>query len=823
MSPKGFRSEARFTIEAYSSPAREYAPIYTWMWNGKVTEETTDRELSEMVRLGIKRIYILPMPKSFRPTSFPTPLEPEYLSEGYFEAYRYAVNKARSLGMEVWLYDEGGWPSGGACGQVMLEDPALVRESIRAMDRTVRQGEKYIPTESAEAAFLGGKRVYPGDTFLESGSLTEYLHIHTSFPSVNSADLPDITKEGTAPLFIALTHEKYLDSLKEDLGGLSALFTDEPTAPRPFPYNKEIKALFRDRFHREIEDCLPFLTGREKCAREEASVKIGFYRMLSDLFVERFLKKEKAWAKAHDMTYTGHLDKDDEANASVTSGCFGLLPALRVFDVPGVDAIRRQIFPPKGKKGLYGRNAFYPILAASAAAQTGGRHALSENFAVYGAGLSYEEMRYVADYLAICGVNVCNMMLIPYRREGYSLAGELPHFTAETYPDLALFNGYLERLSYLASMGRRVARVALYLPAEDGIAEGADAHALSSYEALGRDLLERKVPFDIADDGFFSFARVKGGRLTAGVAEYDTVLLPACEYLSESTITALEDFAATGGKVLTVSPTLTNRIKGARLYAEHPPLSPLPITEEGILLALSETEEGEMYLLMNEKGEEATVSLPLRNEYYLITPTDGKVRRGNKGEKVTLASGEVVCILSSKCDLPLSPTITRDRALELTDWVIRPVERRVIDECCHTMTLDKRYAATRLGDWKDILGENFSGKAEYRTRLSLPPRTKGALLDLGKVAHSAEVIWNGVSLGSRVMAPYRYEIPDSLLKEENELVVKVTSGITNEFETTSAFSKYYPWQLGNYLEEERRFHSDSRESGLFGKVKLYYK
>ena len=229
-----------------------------------------------------------------------------------------------------------------------------------------------------------------------------------------------------------------------------------------------------------------------------------------------------------------------------------------------------------------------------------------------------------------------------------------------------------------------------------------------------------------------------------------------------------------------------------------------------------------MYLLMNEKSETVTFSLPLEEEYTLITPTDGTVRRGNPHEILTLVSGEMIGVLKAKSDIPVAPTIKRTREIDLTDWTIRPLEKVVIDETCHTLALDEAKITTRLGDWKDILGEDFSGKAEYRTTISLPHSARDVLLDLGKVAHSAEIVWNGISLGTRVMAPYRYAIPDNLLKEENTLIVKVTSGITNAFETTAAFSKYYPWQLGNYLKEERIFHSDSRESGLFGKVKIYF-
>ena len=819
--PNGFSSSSRFDIEAFSSPALSYAPVYTWMWNGKVTAEDTDREIEEMARLGIKRIYILPMPKSFRPTSFPTPLEPEYLSKDYLSAYRYALEKAREKGMEVWLYDEGGWPSGGACGQVTLEDPTLVQESIRTVDREVKPNDVYTPTEHAEAAFINNKRVYPNERIEESGTLTEYIHTATSFPAVNSADLPDITKEKTAPLFIALTHDKYAGALGEDLGGVTALFTDEPTAPRPFPYNEEIKALFSARFHRDIRDCLPFLTGREKCSAENATIKIEFYKMLSDLFIERFLKREKAWAEAHGVTFTGHLDKDDEANASVTSGCFGILPALRVFDVPGVDAIRRQIFPPRGRKRRCVENGFFPILAASAAAQTGGRHALSENFAVYGAGLSYDEMKYIVNYQAMCGINVFNSMLVPYARKGYALAGELPHFTEKTYPDLAAFNAYLERLSYLFSLGERVAKVALFLPAADGIVEGAECTALSSYKSLGRELQERHIPFDIVDDDFFSFATVSSNEISSGLAHYDSVVLPAATYLTDKTIAALNDFAAKGGKVYTAFKPLLKRVTGAIPLSQLPDAS-LPIKQDCILLAHSKLQNGELWFLMNEGENKEFIPVADFGKGYVISPALGTATR-MQGGVIDIQPGEIICLWNTDEELPLTELPIPDKYLIPSDWSIRPVKRLVIENEAHFEEIHAEFTPIRLGDWKYVLGERFSGTAEYRANFSLTEKATAAVLDLGKAAQVAEAFLNGAPLGKRVMAPYSFDVPASLLQENNTLVVRVTNGAANEFEGTDAFDKYYPWQLGNYLKEERVFHADSKESGLFGEVKLYYK
>ena len=819
--PKGFSSETRFLVEQFSSPATPYAPVYTWMWNGRVTKEQTDRQLEEMARLGIKRIYILPMPKSFRPTSFPTPMEPEYLSEGYLEAYRYAVNKAKAQGMDVWLYDEGGWPSGGACGQVMLEDPTLTQETLKAEKRQVKKGDVYLAKQETEAAFLDGKRVCGGETLTKDGVLTEYLRVKTSFPKVNSADLPDITKERSAPLFLSLTHERYAAALGKDLGGMTALFTDEPTAPRPFPYTEEVKALFFKRFGEPIEGYLPVLMGDEPCNEGSAKIKVEFYRLLSDLFIERFLKREKRWANDHSLAFVGHLDKDDEANAAVTSGSFGLLKALRAFDVPGVDAIRRQIFPPKGKTEKYGKNGFFPILASSAAAQTGGRHALSESFAVYGAGLSYDEMRYVLNYQAMCGVNVFNFMLIPYAREGYALAGELPHFTEATYPHLAAFNRYAERISYLFSLGKRVAKVALYQPVADGVI--GNPAALASYEALGRDLQQKQVPFDVVDDDFFSFGEIAEGNIKAHLAAYDTVILPDVTYLPKESASALTRFAASGGKVLAATASAAEKVAGAILFDDAVMASPLPIATEGILLAQEKTEDGDLYFLMNESGEDKTFTLPAGKQCYLITPVDGKVIRfADETFTVTLTGGEIAGVLFTERSIGTSPAPRFEKELTLTDWEFRPTKRVLMENAYREETLSAPFAPAVLGNWEKALGAGFSGTAEYKTTFRLPP-VKEAALTLGKAAIAAEVTLNGIPLGATVLPPYRYDLPKDLLKEENTLVVRVTSGVANEFERTKAFEKYYPWQLGNYLKEERVFHADSKESGLFGKVKIYYR
>ena len=166
----------KFNLNSFITPDVSYAPVYIWVWNDVCTREIIDEQLAEMHRLGIRAFYILPEPKEFRPDSMPTNLSPDYLSEEFFELCAYAINKGTSLGMNCWIYDEGGWPSGSACGKVVKEHP-------------------------------------------------DYA---------SGGNYPDLLNKAATEYFIESTHKKYVSATRN----FTALFTDEPKAPLK-PFNKE--------------------------------------------------------------------------------------------------------------------------------------------------------------------------------------------------------------------------------------------------------------------------------------------------------------------------------------------------------------------------------------------------------------------------------------------------------------------------------------------------------------------------------------------------------------------------------------------------------
>ena len=139
---------------AFSAGADGFSPIYTWAWNLPVTREGIRARIDGMREAGIRAFYILPLPSEFRPTWMITSLTPAYLSDEFFDLVRYAVEYAAGQGMRCWLYDEGGWPSGGACGQVVKALPDTVRKTVASRPVTLGAGEAYKPAGDAVAAFL---------------------------------------------------------------------------------------------------------------------------------------------------------------------------------------------------------------------------------------------------------------------------------------------------------------------------------------------------------------------------------------------------------------------------------------------------------------------------------------------------------------------------------------------------------------------------------------------------------------------------------------------------------------------------------------------
>lgn len=822
-----YGEENVFKADKFNAPPVNYAPVYNWIWNAPVSCEETDKQLDEMQRLGIKAVAIIPEPKTFRPNWMPTLLEPDYLTKPYFEEYKYAVKSAKRRGMLMSLYDEGGWPSGGACGRVMLKHPEYARKSLDARKVGFCKGDKYSSTDDVLVAFDGKELIKDGHIFKEDCEVTEYYILCKAFCGVGSPEFPDLTLKEATDAFIEETHEGYKTYLKEFFGDIVlTVFTDEPTAPRKIPYREEMEEIFENENGYSVRPYLPQFMGDCPITEEGARAKIAWLDLCNRLFCFNYLMRERKWTNDNGMAFMGHMDMDHVADACCTdSGNFNIMRSLRCFDIPGVDAIWNQISPQKEgnpRELPENINGFFPRYASSAAAQTGQRYSFTESFGVYGCGTDFNRMRYVFNYQAVRGINMYNLFGVPYGRKGFLMTGELPYFTEKhaCYKDLAVFNRYAERLSYLASLGERVADVALYMPVCD-LQAGLDTKGVAKdFEKAGNELEDCRILFDIADDDVFE--KVENGQVTMGIARYKTVVVPPCNYMPGKTKKQLEKFVSEGGKVYTIGQKVL--IDGAFVVSDAKDILTSHIEllgdTEMVRLCVRKAQNGILYMLFNES--DAVKTFDVITEFdYIIDAENGRIIKPDSN-KITLVSGQMAFLWQGEVDVFENEKIYNDEVV-LDNFTFRPVDRFVIGDMeFENILINKSENCLPLGDWNKIAGEGFSGSGLYKTEFALPKKNGSIRLDLGEVYNTCEVFVNGKSYGVCGMAPYVYELDAEELENINVLEIRVSNTPAAEYLYTKSFDKWQSWQLGPYCETQDVFHRDALQGGIYGPVRILY-
>ncbi|MBR3300885.1 MAG: hypothetical protein IKI68_05300, partial [Clostridia bacterium] len=714
----------KWETKRFMSPGMPHSPVHFWVWNGKCSHEETDRQLDEMFRLGVRAFYIVPEPKDFRPNSMPTDLEPDYLTDEYFEEYLYAMRQAKRLGMQCWLYDEGGWPSGGACGKVIEQYPETKQKCLRCAGLTFKKGEIYQKKHpDALVAFTSnGEYIKEGFCFLRDASVTEYYS--TVEPGIN---YPDITKKDTTNHFLQITHEAYKKAFGDEFEKLiSAVFTDEPKAPYMSPDNFP---LFEEVYGYSIlpfvpvlmPELNPSLAAKLLVTKEAKKVLADWYDLNSHLFCDNYLLACKKWSNDHNLLFTGHMDVDHTHNGCVNGGLnFHLMRALRCLDIPGVDVIWRQIFPGEKRKTASGdiiaENGFFPRYASSAAAQNGSGYALTESLGVYGNGVTFEEMRFCFGFQAIRGINIFNPALISYSRSGYALTQEQPSF-AETfalYKCMDKFNAYLERLSYVCSLGERVCDTALYCPVND-FWRRENANAISdAFDEAGRILEDRRIDFDIVDDDVIEKAgSIENGCICMGKARYTTIVIPKNAYIPDRIKTRLEQFCAAGGKILYNAGELSGFALGGNA--------------DKVRMMHRILENGELFCFFNENANIADFCLPVSCKYaYRVSVDEGKLYscpQTDNGVRLKLASGETGAILITQEFLAASEELPDcENSLTLYEFDFIKKTACILKESgCKCSDIESASQRVNLGDWSCVAGElslNCTGRLFMSLRMA---------------------------------------------------------------------------------------------------------
>ena len=92
----------------FADPPREYSTGPLWTWNDLLTEEQVLTTLRELASQKVRQVWVHPQPGLMTP----------YLSADWFRLWKAALEEAKRLDVNIWIYDENSYPSGFAGGYV---------------------------------------------------------------------------------------------------------------------------------------------------------------------------------------------------------------------------------------------------------------------------------------------------------------------------------------------------------------------------------------------------------------------------------------------------------------------------------------------------------------------------------------------------------------------------------------------------------------------------------------------------------------------------------------------------------------------------------
>jgi hypothetical protein len=828
----------------FSSPPAEYGMVLWWFWNGQMAESDIVRDLDDMHSHGVSSVMIWAY----------YGLEIDYLSDTWFARVQFAVAQARERGMRVWLMDEGSYPSGFAGGAFTRDHPDQRMKALVATSHGSATGGKPValnlPAEALAAwavertskstvtlDIVNGKLNWtppPGTWDITSADwqyrtpATRYVN-NPGFPKNTQYSAFDFLDADATRTFLAIVHERYQSAIGDEFGKtVMGFMGDEPDCVA-IPWTAQSFDEFQSRKGYDLRPQMSSLLASSPTASDRR-VQADYSDVWSALYRENFFRVQADWCAANGLEYIVHLNNDDNLNALVPlAGDY--FRDMRYVQVPGVDAIWRQIWP--------GTVADYPKLASSAAHLNGRPRAFSESFAVYGRGLTIEQAKWVMDYEFVRGINLFECMLMLSDSSEFREYFHPPDWRGspqwDHFPALAQ---YSNRASYLLSIGTPAARVALFSPTASLWLGNAAANQ-ATYD-IARRLLETQRDFDFIDEQALAQPAGLGsdGLRNQSGQLYGTVVVPPGSVLSGPALATLHRFSDAGGVVIfagskpgmaydtTFRDAYTPAIDWGivdpdiKLDALGPSDVSFAAAAPSVKTLHRRWQDADLYFFFNESDSALDVTATLEGTGRLQDwdPGTGVIQAlasqnpAAVGLHLDPYGSRFVVIGTAPPGLipaPVSPTGQVTTVAVPGPWELR---------------LDTLDQAIPLKSWSDLGRSGYSGAGLYRTKfrsnfVAGTPLT----LDLGEVLYSAHVWVNGFDLGVRAWRPFRWDITADLKPGDNEIEVEVRNTAANELSGDAAnlaAVQAKGWLQGSYFSTYSPFDAQMVPSGLMGPVQI---
>ncbi len=536
-----------------------YSPNPLWWWSGDtITEARIRYQLERFRDGGIWNLTVINLAPA-GPLYGHFADDPPFMSDRWWELFRYACATARELGMYIWFYDQIGFSGANFQGQVIAREPQHAARSLRRLTVDT-DGPASLVCPPGGTPLVATVRPLGPDG--EPEGLVQVVDVErlAAWEGSDPVRLSvvyeiehgfDYFSPGACLALFETIHGQFDLHVSEFFGNvIPGSFQDElPPLPR---WGTTFAATFLEMHGYDVIPHLDALW--DEIDGDERRIRHDYHATRASLAERAFFKPLHDWHAERGMIIG--VDQQNPARAGDPIGTVDIyadyMKTHRWFSAPGSDH--------HGEAKLH----------SSLAHLYGHERVWIESFHTSGWGGTLEE---TFDWLVPWlrgGANLYNPHATYFGTRGgwFEWAPPSTDWRQPYWAHYSVFANAVSRLCWLLTRGRHEADVAVLFPnATVQAGTGLDgAHSMEAARAhdtylnvVGRmvwfapktGLLDAAgIDYDILDDDSLANAAFEEGRIAIRDESYRTVLLPDCTDLEPGTAEALIRFADNGGTIL---------------------------------------------------------------------------------------------------------------------------------------------------------------------------------------------------------------------------------------------------------------------------------
>lgn len=512
-------------------------------------------------------------------------------SDNHFENLsKMAVDILLVEKMNLWLYDELGYPSGSAGGRTAKDNPeynslglVMIKKKGEGKNPiTVSKTEELMRFHKAYAVDDNGNTILANVTDNEvsfsgtSGNWILYIFAVKPFiegtHAVNSGWEADkwvsktyinLMDKDAVAAFINNTYKPYAEKFKY-FDQVVGVFTDEPSLMEPYQNTKggqsfkyaqlswcdDFDARFEKMHGYSITDKYHMVFSGD--TTEAKIIRTNYRQTVGEMVSENYFGQINEFCEENGSKLSGHLLLEE--GIQYHAYYYGdLMQCVRKMGIPGVDSLNGNDF-------TFMEHTFMAVKYATSATTLEGKDRMTM---VELCATDFKLSPYTKTEMKKLW-NTVNLMFF----EGITNINSYVRIEA-LFPYHKTFFDYFARLAVLSRNSVWDGDIAVYYPINTFQAystpnnrEGLNSPPDNCINRVALTLYDKKLDFTVADNEFILEAEIKNGTLTNGKVSFKAICMPGVEVMPLEVLKKLKAFEAEGGLVYWINsvPTLPDKL-----------------------------------------------------------------------------------------------------------------------------------------------------------------------------------------------------------------------------------------------------------------------